>query len=63
MIIINRKICDRCGCCVSVCEADCISVYESRIEIDHEKCVSCRKCIWICPLDALEFSSEKRIGE
>lgn len=56
MIEINRKICDRCGCCVAVCEADCISVFEALIEIDNSKCTGCKKCVWICPLDALAFN-------
>lgn len=60
MIDINKKLCDRCGCCVAVCEADCITVYESYVEIDNIKCVECRKCIWICPLSALSLiESEK----
>jgi len=63
MIIINRKVCDRCGCCVAVCEADCITVYESFIEIDHDKCVSCLKCVWICPVDALESDNNKAEDE
>ncbi len=52
-IIVKNDICDRCGCCTAVCEADCITVYEPCIEIDDEKCVGCRKCVWICPLEAL----------
>jgi len=56
MIEINRKLCDRCGCCVAVCEADCITVYESCIEIDDSKCLNCKKCVWICPLDALKMT-------
>lgn len=56
MIEINKKLCDRCGCCVAVCVADCITVYESCIEIDDSKCVSCQKCVWICPLSALKMA-------
>jgi len=59
MISINKKVCDRCGCCVAVCEADCVTVYESFIEIYHYKCVSCLKCVWICPLEALEYDDKK----
>lgn len=56
MITIDHKKCDRCGCCVAVCEADCITVHESFIEIDQDKCVTCRKCVWICPPGALGYS-------
>jgi ferredoxin len=59
MIEILKNICDRCGTCVSVCEADCITVYEAYIEIDQDKCVKCRKCVWICPVDALKFTEDK----
>ena len=58
MIKINKELCDRCGTCVSVCEADCISVFEAYIEIDNDKCVSCKKCVWICPVNALSMVSE-----
>lgn len=60
MIEINKKLCDRCGCCVAVCDADCITVYESFIEIDHKKCVQCKKCIWICPLNALSSLNDNK---
>ena len=58
MIVIDYKLCDRCGCCVAVCESDCITVYEALIEIDADKCVGCKKCVWICPKDALVFKDK-----
>ncbi|HQO09181.1 MAG TPA: 4Fe-4S binding protein [Clostridiales bacterium] len=58
MIVIDNKLCDRCGCCVAVCEADCITVYEALIEIDADKCTGCKKCVWICPKDALVYKDK-----
>ncbi|MFO7810018.1 MAG: 4Fe-4S binding protein [Candidatus Delongbacteria bacterium] len=58
MIRIKKTKCDRCGCCVAVCPADCITVYEAYIEIDHQKCINCKKCVWICPVDALKSEED-----
>jgi len=59
MIEINKKLCDRCGTCVAVCPANCISVYEAYIEVEETKCTSCKKCVWICPFGALELTCVK----
>jgi len=55
MVEIKKNLCDRCGTCVAICPANCISVFESYIEIDHSKCLKCKKCTWICPMGALEM--------
>ncbi|WP_138159730.1 RnfABCDGE type electron transport complex subunit B [Peptoniphilus catoniae] len=37
------------GSCVSVCEYDAIHIKDGIAVVDKEKCVSCKKCISICP--------------
>jgi len=42
-----------CGGCVGVCPVGAITLKESRIEIDKEKCINCKTCIKYCPAEAL----------
>ena len=49
------RITDSCqGCishpCMNVCPKDAISIVNHRAQIDHEKCVSCGRCVNACPL-------------
>ncbi|HDP99925.1 MAG TPA: 4Fe-4S dicluster domain-containing protein [bacterium] len=54
MIALKMDLCDFCGSCVSVCLEDAIELFEARLEIDHDKCTECLRCIKVCPFRALE---------
>ncbi|NLI62034.1 MAG: 4Fe-4S binding protein [Methanosarcinaceae archaeon] len=54
---VNRYKCGYCGGCVAVCKETAIDLVEAFIEIDDEKCTSCRKCERFCPVGALEVIS------
>lgn len=43
------------GTCVSVCEFDAIHIVDGIAVVDKEKCVSCKKCIEICPKNLIEL--------
>ena len=54
MINVDKKICDFCSACISVCPPDCITVKEKDLIVDHSLCIDCDLCIYICPVEALE---------
>ena len=54
MIKLKKDMCDFCGTCVSVCLDDAIELYEARLTIDLIKCTECKKCVKVCPFEALE---------
>ncbi len=43
------------GTCVSVCEFDAIHIVDGVAVVDKEKCVSCKKCIEICPKNVIDL--------
>lgn len=49
---IDKKKCDQCGTCISVCSADAL-VLVNELDVDNTKCILCRKCIQVCPVGAL----------
>ena len=38
---------------------NCIDLSETELQIDHQICTLCHKCVWICPVDALKSGIEK----
>jgi NAD-dependent dihydropyrimidine dehydrogenase PreA subunit len=53
MILLHDNKCDFCGICVGVCPENCIDLGEAELNIDHQICTMCYKCVWICPVEAL----------
>lgn len=54
----TRKIC-KAGCigcmkCQKTCEYDAIVVVDNLASIDDDKCVSCGKCVEVCPTGAIK---------
>jgi Fe-S-cluster-containing hydrogenase component 2 len=43
---------------VGVCPQNCLELKETKIVIDHEKCVECLSCVKICPVGAMEKVKE-----
>ena len=51
--IIDNK-CDFCGTCAGVCPVNCINVEENDIIINHQTCINCDLCVFICPIEVLK---------
>jgi digeranylgeranylglycerophospholipid reductase len=52
MVTIDPKVCDLCGCCVSVCPPDAIALRTGAIGV-MENCTECDLCIPACPVEAI----------
>ncbi len=52
MIVVDKGLCDHCGTCVAVCQPDAIDLFYNDININHEKCIQCLRCVWVCPVGA-----------
>ncbi len=59
--------CMQCGKppCLAACPVGAISKNTKNgiVEIDSDRCIGCRYCVWACPFGAPQYSSEKRITE
>lgn len=61
--IIERKICKQCpgtSPCMLACPVEAITrdPKTEAVVIDDEKCTRCKKCIEVCPFDAIWFNKE-----
>ena len=45
-------LCGKCGACAEICPADAITVTETAVETQLEKCILCVGCIAHCPSKA-----------
>ena len=56
-ILFSSDRCNRCGACLSSCQAGALSLQESdpvfQIRVDPAACVLCRKCVKVCPANDL----------
>ncbi|HEY5570408.1 MAG TPA: Fe-S cluster domain-containing protein [Bacteroidales bacterium] len=54
---LSRKACEvsciECGKCEKVCEFDAITIENNLAYIDYNKCRLCRKCVEVCPTNAI----------
>lgn len=54
---VARKSCEvaciGCGKCEKVCAFDAITIKDNLAYIDYEKCKLCRKCVEVCPTNAI----------
>jgi len=60
-IIIDRKLCKKCGICAAFCPKKVYSFNEldgSRVE-KEEECIACEKCVIMCPEMAIEILNGK----
>ncbi len=53
---VSEKTCSKCGACADTCREHAISLSdkEDAPVIDFDKCLSCGKCITVCPTGTLE---------
>ncbi len=56
MIILNPRLCNYCGGCVSVCPVEALLLEETRLTIS-EVCIDCGYCVSACPMGALQLES------
>jgi len=52
-MIVDRNVCMFCGACVGTCNFEAITLWETRVEFDDDKCTSCLTCIRTCPVGAI----------
>lgn len=48
-----KVACIGCGKCFDVCAYDAITIGNNLAFIDSDKCKLCRKCVAVCPTDAI----------
>jgi NAD-dependent dihydropyrimidine dehydrogenase PreA subunit len=54
-IDIDRKECQDCGVCVSLCPTSALSMGKDfRVALDKEKCIICGQCVDACPFRAIK---------
>lgn len=56
-IQINQLTCDSCGCCVSTCPQEALTLNEKNLVYVKERCNyrnKCNRCILVCPVGALK---------
>ena len=49
------SLCNKCGRCVGVCDAQAISVDDKGVRINRKRCTNCGKCVEVCTPGALKF--------
>lgn len=56
MLILNHRLCNYCGGCVSVCPVEALLLEETRLTISEE-CFDCGYCVSACPMGALQLKT------
>jgi digeranylgeranylglycerophospholipid reductase len=56
MVILNPRLCNYCGGCVSVCPVEALLLEETRLIIS-EACLDCGYCVTACPMGALQLDA------
>lgn len=52
---LSENKCQACTICVKNCPTGALAANDDKIEFDSEKCIYCRNCEAICPLDAIRI--------
>lgn len=54
---INQKLCVACGCCMTACKVNAISIPNGAYAIfDKAKCIGCGMCAKKCPASIITIS-------
>lgn len=57
---VNQKYCVACGCCITACKLNAISIPKGVYAIiDKARCVGCGMCAKKCPASVIEVREEK----
>ncbi len=56
-VIIDNKVCDGCGTCISVCPCNALILIKE-LSVSDKKCSECGRCVSICPINALKISKD-----
>ena len=56
-----RQECEKCGLCATKCPVDAISK-DNPMLVDKEKCISCMRCVAICPNKARSVNEESLLA-
>ena len=59
MIWVDSSRCAYCGCCVSVCPVDALTLREKRLVVS-DACIDCNLSLPACPLGALGGSEDRK---
>ncbi|KQC12450.1 MAG: hypothetical protein APR63_02730 [Desulfuromonas sp. SDB] len=57
-IQIDRRLCQACGGCVSVCSFLALKIEFGQLKLNKHNCKQCLNCIQVCPNAALEAVEE-----
>ena len=57
-IVHRDSLCNKCGHCIEVCDAQAISVDDSGVHINRKRCTRCGKCVEVCVPGALKIMGE-----
>lgn len=55
--------CNQCGKCVYSCDNKALCLYDNKIELKKEYCISCKRCIDVCKFNALYYNINDGIIE
>ena len=53
MLKVRKELCLGCGLCALNCPQGAISFPAGQAEIDEKRCNSCRRCLDVCPQEAI----------
>ncbi len=61
---VNEDLCNACEACLSRCQFKALSIPESTVAVDLNRCVGCGLCVIVCPTEALyiELRSPEEIA-
>ena len=54
--VIDKKLCVACGCCLTACKLEAVSIPHGVCAIiDEDKCVGCGMCARKCPASVISL--------
>lgn len=57
------SLCNKCGQCKEVCEAQAICVNDKGVHINRKRCIACGKCVEVCSTGALKLFGKEMFVE
>ena len=62
-VIIDKEKCIGCGLCVGDCVGMCLSLNNSKAEINPDRCILCGHCEAVCPKNAIKLTGFDDVPE